>query len=154
MKKANKEAAAKALFFEGWTQTRIAEAIQVTETTLSKWAAAGNWREERAKKLSLEESNTSRVLYLLDYQLETMTAQVDQWRGGPVEKRKLIDKGEIDALSKLFSAIKGKDLVWTQYVEVTKQIMVFVSLRDNELSKLLIPHTDAFLMEKRENLTQ
>gem|GEM_PF-1814774 len=146
--KDDERVAARDLFMLGRDQQYVARVLKISETTMSKWAKEGNWREQRSQKFALEESRADRMLGLIDYQIEALQNLTDEHRSAG--KLKLLDKGEIDALSKLFSTIKGRDVTWSQYVNVTRELIEFLSSRDNELAKLVVEHTDAFLMHKRD----
>lgn len=149
MNKDDERAAAFDLFMLGRDQQNVARVLKISAATVSKWAKADNWREQRSRKFSLEESRADRVMGLIDYQIEALTHVIDNNRkaGGAL---KLLEKGEIDALSKLFATIKGKDVNWSQFVNVTRELIEFIAARDNELAKLIVEHTDAFLMHKRD----
>jgi predicted transcriptional regulator len=148
MTKDEQRSAAKDLFMLGRDQQVIARTLAVSQTTMTKWAKDGNWREERARKNGMHESISARILTLIDYQIEALEELTKDHRSSG--KLKLLDKGEIDALSKLFATIKGKDISWSQYVNVTKELIEFLSERDNELAKLVVEHTDYFLLHKRD----
>ncbi|TKT89480.1 hypothetical protein [Dyadobacter frigoris] len=149
MNKDEERSAAKDLFMLGRDQQYVARMLKISSATMSKWAKEGNWREERSTKFSLEESRADRMLGLIDYQIEALQATTERNRKEG-ETLKLLEKGDIDALSKLFATIKGKDLSWSQYVNVTRELIEYVSARDNDLAKLIVEHTDSFLMHKRE----
>jgi hypothetical protein len=171
MTKDEQRAAAKDLFMLGWDQQEIARAVNVSQTTMTKWATVGSWREERAKKYGMDETRSDRILNLIDYQIEVLenfskenranhAAFKDFLRTNPGDeptpqqiaegRLQLLDKGHIDALSKLFATIKGKDMPWSNYVNMTRELIEFLSNRDNALAKSLVEHTDAFLMHKRD----
>lgn len=158
MNKADQLAAAKDLFMSGWSQNRISQAIGITENTISKWVVSNGWRDERARKYNLEESNASRIMEIIDYQIEALSKIAEKRRnvlddvtGDPNKDHwKLLESGSIDALSKLFATIKGRDMAWTQYVDTMREFLEFLSLRDNELAKSLTSHSDAFLIAKRD----
>lgn len=151
MNKDDERVAARDLFMLGRDQQYVARVLKISQTSMSKWAKEGNWREQRSQKYSLEESRADRMLGLIDYQIEALQNLTEEHR--KTGKLKLLDKGEIDALSKLFATIKGKDVSWSQYVNVTRELIEFISTRDNELAKLIVEHTDAFLLHKRDLIT-
>lgn len=171
MTKDEQRTAAKDLFMLGWDQQEIARAVNVSQTTMTKWATTGSWREERAKKYGMDETRPDKILSLIDYQIEVLdhftkeslanhSAYKDFLRANPGQEAppelvaagrlQLLDKGHIDALSKLFATIKGKDMPWSNYVNMTRELIEFLSGRDNDLAKELVTHTDAFLMHKRD----
>ena len=151
MNKAEQRATAKDLFMLGWDQSKIANTVGVTPATMSKWATTDAWREERATKYSINDSISNSILELIDYQLTAMKNMVEGYK--QEGSKRLIDKGEVDALSKLFAGVKGKDMAWTHYVNVCKELADYVSAKDPELAKRLVELTDTFLMQKRETLT-
>lgn len=162
MNKAEQRAAAKELYLLGWEQGRIATTVDVSTATMSAWVNKEGWKGERAKKYSLEDSISNQVLDLIDYQLAAIRSGMEHMKrekeeleakeGKPLPLP-LIGKGEIDALSKLFASVKQKDIQWTHYVNVCKELADYVSSKDPEFAKALIDFTDAFLMKKRENLS-
>jgi predicted transcriptional regulator len=150
MNKTEQRAAAKELFFLGWDQNRIAATVDVTPATLSKWVTVDGWREERAKKYSIHDSISNSLLELIDYQLSAIKEKVKGYKDEG--SMKLLDKGEIDALSKLFAGVKQKDISWTHYVNVCRELANHVATKDPDFAKALIEFTDVFLMQKRESL--
>ena len=147
MNKYEQQAAAKELFFLGWTMQRIRTSLKLHENTLTKWCKDGNWREERARRYSIDESVSSQLLELIDYQLQALRKHLEAHKDDDTPK--LLDKGEIDALSKLFAAHKQKDIAWSQYVTITREIIQHIATKDAELSRQLVQYTDEFLIQKR-----
>lgn len=150
MKKIEQHEAAKELFFLGWDQSRIARTVGVTEQTISKWVNVSLWKEERAHKYSINDSISNQLLELIDYQLAAIRDKVKNYKESG--EMKLLDKGEIDALSKMFAGVKQKDIQWTHYVNVCRELSEYISTKDPDFAKALVDFTDAFLMVKRENL--
>lgn len=161
-----KQAAARILYNEGTQQKDIARILRVTEATVSKWAKDGAWREGRIANAIARESAEEGIWQLINYQIEQLTAITQDWKknagkavknpdgsdGGTYPRNKLIDKGDIDALQKMFAAVKGKQQTWTHYVSVTRELMEHLQATDSELAKRLIEHIDQFLNDKRTKL--
>ncbi len=157
MNKAEQRAAAKDLFMLGWDQGRIAATVQVTEATISNWVNKGDngasWKEQRAKKFRLEDSISTDVLELIDYQIRALRSRYLEFENTDANGQlPLISKGDIDALSKMFAAVKQKDVSWTHYVNVCRELAEYVATKDPEFAKALTEFTDAFLMNKREQI--
>lgn len=153
MNKAEQREAAKELFMLSYEQNKIARIVDVTDATISKWVNEGLWREERAKKFSLNDSISNQVLELIDYQLAAIRSKVEEWKSNTDGKPlPLIGKGEIDALSKMFSSVKQKDITWTHYVNVCRELADFVATKDPDFAKALMDFTDAFLMNKKDSI--
>lgn len=143
--------AGKALFMQNISNVEIARTLDVSETTVSNWVTKGGWREERANGLALKKTIQDTLLTLIDYQLEALSQITEENR--TAGKLKLLDKAEIDALSKMFAAIKGKEQTWANVVSTIREFSSFINEKDNDLAKALIPYADDFLMTKRDVMT-
>lgn len=64
----------------------------------------------------------------------------------------LIPKGEIDAVQKLFTTVKGKELDWSAMVQILRNFMSYLKETDVELAQELVPHVDGYINEKRRTL--
>lgn len=146
----DKEAAGLSMFNDGWTQEDIARVLRVHPTTVSRWSQNGNWRNRRIEAGMVRETAEESLWQLINYQLQTLGQMTEEWK--KQNANKLIDKGEIDALTKMFSAVKGKQQNWTHYVSVMREFMEELQNRDPRLAKQLIDHVDAFLNDTRQKL--
>lgn len=144
--------AARVLYFEGTPQKQISKIIGISETTISTWKKKGDWDEKLKKRNQLQETNADIVQELISYQLRALRARINNWEALEDEEPKLIGKGEIDALSKLYATIKKKDIEWTNYVQIMKEFMSWIQLKDLELAKSLIDYSNEFLNDKRADL--
>lgn len=155
--------AAKTLYFEGWEQTRIATTLKKTEQTISRWKRDGNWDRLRAEQNMQRETAEERVWRLINHQLhildkmstikkQTIDSVTEDTEGLATLSDALINKGDIDALQKLFTTVKGKQHTWTNYVSILREYMDYVQGRDLELAKALVDHVDEFLNQKRKEL--
>lgn len=145
-----KQAAARVLFNEGFTQKDIARIFRVTEATISRWSQDGDWREERIRNAMARETAEEGIWQLINYQIEVLSIKTKEWRD--TNDKRLIDKGDIDALQKMFAAVKGKQQTWTHYVAVTRDLMEHMSTANPELAKQLVEHVDTFLNDRRTRL--
>ena len=146
----DKKDAAWELYQNGYQQKQIAKVLAVSEHTVVKWKKEAEWDMRLASHKELFESNAQRVQKLISYQLRTLEKIINQWE--EEEKDKLIGKGEIDALSKLYATIKTKETTWGNYIKVCKELMEFLASSDLELSKKLADHIDTFLNQLRTDL--
>ena len=140
--------AAYILFQQGWSQGRIADAVKVTEKTVSNWKTKHNWDKKRTESAMSKESSEQKLWNLIAYQLDALERKKEEWIRD--EEYKLIDKGDIDALSKMYSAVKGKQHTWAQIVEIITELVDFCQSKNFKLTKELIQLTDEFLMLKKE----
>lgn len=114
--------------------------------------------------------NAARSLYLIDRDLEdiadTLEIDVDEvedwvkkrgWdqRKADGERGVLLplDKGEIDALAKMFAQVKGKELTFDIMVNLVREVVEFLNQKAPDLAKAVIPYTNDFLLAKKEVLT-
>lgn len=143
-----KQDAAKELFFSGFSQKKIAAIIEVSEQTISSWAKKNGWDQERAERFEKKESIENRVLKLIDYQLWVLEQKAEQARidGHPLA----IDKGEIDALSKLFASIKAKEIAFAQKVKLIADFTEFINTEDPAIAKRIIKYADQFIYKLKD----
>ena len=145
-----KQNAAKILFFQGWKQNHIAELLSVSEQTIGTWKRDGNWEKKRTEQSLQHESASERIWRLINHNLMVMERQVEE----ATEEGRFImtDKGDVDALYKLFHAVKGQQETWTHYIKVTKDFVTWLQERDIHLAKEVSVLADKFLNEKRKEL--
>lgn len=136
------------MFMAGISGQEIAATLGVSDTTVSSWVVKGEWREERAAGLSQKQTIEQNLLNLIDYQLEALNKQVKTNREG--NDVRPLDKSEVDALSKLFATVKGKELSFAQVVTVVREIVQYLTKADPALAKALVPHTNDYLATKRD----
>jgi len=156
MAKNDKTSAAQDLYNAGWEQNRIAIILELSEQTISNWKTKYSWEEKRATKNMSREVAEERVWKLINFQLKVLDLQVDDQEEKLKKKEitdlKPLDKGDVDALQKLWTTVKTKQLDWTVVVTNIKDLVAFIAERDNELAKALLNHSDDFLNYKRKNL--
>jgi transposase len=145
-----KKEAAWYLYKEGILQKDIARTLGITEQTVVSWKKQGDWEKKLHDHQELFESNAQRVQKLIAYQLRTLERMVQDWE--QEGSNRLIGKGEIDALSKLYATIKTKETTWTNYIRVCKELMEFVAGRNVGLAKQLTDQIDDFLNETRDSI--
>lgn len=142
--------AAEVLYRCGWSQRDISAVLKRTEKTISKWQKEGNWKEKKISSDLLEKNNTERILRLIDYQLAALERKTDLWLDEDPETTKLIDRGDLDGLQKLFTTIKSDQKKWSDYVTVCKEVLEYLETKDLALAQNLTDHINFFLDEKRK----
>jgi len=152
----DKKSAAQELYNAGWDQKKIASILELSEQTISSWKQKHRWEEKRATKNMAREVAEDRVWRLINYQLKVLDLQVDEkedaFAKSKSDKLTPLDKGDIDALQKLWTTVKTKQLDWSVLVNNSKDLVGFVSERDLDLAKKLLDHVDDYLNFKRKNL--
>lgn len=139
----DKEKAAKALYMEGATGLEISKLIDVSEQTISKWKKAGRWEEERRAAGTAGEHNEAIIRRLIAHQLRAIEAKIQSAEidGTTV----LLDKGHVDAVSKLYAAIKRTEISIADYYTILSRLIEFIAVEDMELAKHTTPIIRKFI---------
>ena len=95
----NKKALARALFMASMDQAEIAQRVNVSRNTISKWCAEGHWKEARAAKSVTRPELVNKLLLTIDQLIEQVRESDD-----PAMMAGLGDK-----LAKLSSVIEKLD---------------------------------------------
>lgn len=152
----DKKSAAQELFNAAWEQTKIASILELSEKTISDWKKKYRWEEKRAKKNMAQDVAEDHVWELINYQLQALKAKKDKFEeqltNKEIDALPALDKGDIDALQKLWTTVKNKQLDWSNLVHIIKDFVGFLSERDLKLSQDILNHTDDYLNFKRKNL--
>ena len=152
-----KKEAAEELFLKGLTGVEIARILDVSENSVSSWSTDGQWRMKRANLQAQKSGRMEMVSEIIDYQLQATRQRIETNRKNAADTSQPlqpIDKGEIDAISKLFATIKGKEITWAMYVDVIRELMTFISNKNHDVAKMVDPYSNEFLYNKREVLIQ
>ena len=158
-----KEAAAEILFKEGIEQKEIARILKLSENTISNYVKKNGWKKKRLnhsiRKNTAEEdaltslAHQSRIIRLISDKLAQSIEDIaEQDLSVDDLKAALIPKGEIDALQKLFTTIKGKELDWSAIVRILREFSVYLKDEELELAQAIVPHIDSYINLKRRSL--
>lgn len=144
----DKRRAGKDLYLAGFTQTHISKLFRVTEKTISKWAIEDDWQGKLIQMELFKDDSLMLVRELILYQLRVLKKRKDAWL--EEDEPKLIERGDIDAIQKLFTTIRGDEKKWSDYVTVIKELTNWIADDDLELAQTLTQKFDRFLNEKRK----
>lgn len=154
-----KKEAAKVLFDLRIPQKEIAAVLHTTEKSVSNWATKGNWEEKRAENGLQRETAEEKVWRIINFNLTIldMIREKQLVKLSPdlsIEEltKMLTDRGDIDALQKLFTTIKGKELQWTAIVKIVREVTEYLEGHQIELAKKMVPVLQSYLNEKRQHL--
>ncbi|MGE0635997.1 MAG: hypothetical protein AB7G44_03410 [Bacteroidia bacterium] len=145
----NKQAAARDLFNLEWEQKDIAKVLKTTEKTISEWKKKGDWDKKRTEAAIHLATSEEALWELISYQLAVLKRKKDEWLKDEPDSTKLIDKGDIDALQKMFSVVKKEQQTWTTYVTVLREFMDKLQSVDSNLAKKLVEPVDNFLNDMK-----
>lgn len=128
----DKQEAALELYLKDWSQARIAQAVNVTESTIVRWKKKDKWDKVKVQKSVLTQSSTDSVWKLIHYQTKALNRKVEEYEKAAEqgEGYQLIDRGNLDALQKLFSIVKKKDVAWIDTIEIATELLEFIQAKD------------------------
>jgi len=155
----NKKAAAELLFKEGYEQKDIAKILKLSEATISKYVTQGGLRKKRLDHSIKRQTSEENALSALAHQTtvirmisEKLTEQLSPELSTEELGKLLIPKGEIDAVQKLFTTVKGKELDWSAIVRILREFSVWLKEENLVLAQNIIEPIDKYLNEKRKSL--
>ncbi|VEH16649.1 terminase gpP N-terminus-related DNA-binding protein [Segatella oris] len=145
-----KKSLARSLYLSGMEQNEIAEKVEVSRITISRWVNSEGWKEARAAKNISRPELVNKLLLTIDGMIENVNKSND-----PTLVGSLADK-----LSKLSSTIEKLD----KKANVIDAIEVFMAfnrwIQDQasydpeitpELIKAINKYQNKFLMERMQN---
>lgn len=151
--------AAYILIKNGMSQKEAARILRKSENTVSGWAKKGKWNDKIVEESLFRETSEEKVRKLINFQLKVIEMIADKHSTSLNDKltveelqKLLIGRGDIDALQKLFTTIKGKEMEWSQIVKVVRDLTEYVEAQDLELAKEITPLANEFLNEMRKNI--
>lgn len=144
---------------EGYTVDEICKLLRRSQKTIYMWQKKYNWnakclREDLFKQTAEEDVQEliSHNLKILKMIAEKKNSVLKKRGGNSVDdlQSSLISRGDIDALQKLFSTIKGKELTWSTMVKILREFMEHLEAENLELAKKVLPYSNEFLNVKRK----
>lgn len=154
-----KKAAVELLFKEGYEQKEIAKLVKLSEATISKYVTQGSLRKKRLDHSIKRQTSEENALSALTHQT-TVIRMISEKLGEQITEnmtaeelgKLLIPKGEIDAVQKLFTTVKGKELDWSAIVKILREFSQWLKEEDLQLAQDIIEPIDKYLNEKRKSL--
>jgi hypothetical protein len=155
----DKHAAIRTLFNAGWEQKDIARILKLTEVTVSKHVQKGDMRKKRIEFSINRTTSEENALVALAHQTRVIRMMGERLGENLTEdssiddlKAALIPRGDIDAVQKLFTTVKGKELDWSAMVQILRNFMGYLKEEDVQVAQDLVPHIDNYINERRKTL--
>lgn len=141
--KRNAKETAKQLFLDGkMTSKEIAEIVQVSERTLSKWVSDGKWREDRVNRSVTPKEMEADVIQII-------SALIEERKNCDDPKRRVSIADEISKYNKLMDTLKKEHRIALHvYVNVLDELLSFSSTRYPKATPSMIEIQKAFLDHK------
>jgi hypothetical protein len=139
------------LFKEGVSQTEIARIFRRTVQTISKWKKEDDWDGKQAHEALATRTVQDDANELLMYQIETLKKLKNRLMEKEAEDGtpRLIGKGDIDGIRDLYNITRSKDVEWTTYVKVIRELTAFLKEQNFEFAQQSVASFDDFLNFKR-----
>lgn len=151
-----KNTAIDVLFSEGWEQKDIAKTLKISEKTVSLYVTKNGLRKSRVLQSLARKTSEENALIALEHQSTIIRLIAEKLRSEMSDhptmeqlKAALIPKGEIDALQKLFTTIKGKELEWSAIVKIIREFTSWLKEADMKIAQGVVDHADDYINEKR-----
>ena len=152
----NKQAAITELYNAGWEQKDIARVLKLSEVSISRAVTRHDLKRKRAMQNVARRTSEENALTALEHQTTIIRLITDKLKSDLPENPEmkdlqaaLIPKGEIDAVQKLFTTIKTKELEWSAVVRIIREFTLFLKDHDMKLAQDVVDHADVYLNEKR-----
>lgn len=148
----NDKEVAYCLFKDGVPQNEIARYFGKTEQTVTKWKKEGCW-EQRATEEELSARTAQEDAgELLRYQLRTLKRIKEQYEDDEKEGKapRLLSKGDLDGIRDLFNVTRLKEIEWTTYVRIVREINKFLKEENLPVAQQVADQLDDFLNLKRK----
>lgn len=142
----------------GASHTEIAKILAVANNTVTAWSQKYDWEDKLIKEQLFQESSLETVRSLISHNLAVLDAIKERMLGkydlatAPVEdlKKMLTDRGDVDALNKLYVNIRGKEISWEQIVKTIREFLEYLEAEKFSLAQQVTPYSQAFLDTKRK----
>jgi len=142
--------AAKILFMGGANNKHIAKLLGRTEKTIASWRKQDGWDNQRATSMLRDQTAKETVTELIAYQLDALKKIKDSYiqDGGT----QLIARGDIDALQKLFTTVRDKEMEWSHIIKIMREFAEWLKIEDLTAAQEVVVHVDKYLNYKRKSM--
>lgn len=141
----------------GFKQKEVARLLGRSENIISTWAKKENWRDKITEDNLFQETSEEKVRKLISFQLKVIEKIAEKREATLSEtndieelQNLLISPGNIDALQKLFTTIKSKEIEWAQMVKIVRDLTEYVEVHNQDLARELSVIANDFLNERRK----
>lgn len=143
----NKKALGRSLFLSGMELSEIADRINVSRQTVSKWCAAAGWKEARAAKNITRPELVNKLLLTIDNLIESVNQSDDPALIGSLADKLSKLSATIEKLDKKANVIDAVEvfMAFNRWLQYNAQ---FDPELTPELIKAINKYQNKFLMEK------
>ena len=154
-----KHVAAFSLRKEGASYTEISKVLKVHANTVTRWAEKYRWEDKIMEQQQFQDSSLEYVRGLIHHNLKVLDAIKERMLNehdietASVEdlKKMLTNKGDVDALNKLYVNIRGKEMTWDMIVRIMNEWIQYMEHEDYAMAQKLADYVNDFLDQKRRS---
>jgi hypothetical protein len=148
-------------YCQGLSQKQISKVVGKSEQAVGTWKKKYNWEERRQKRLISRDNAEEGVWQLFNYNVRLLlkiAAKQEELIASKKEltvkelQSMLTSKGDVDALQKLHTTIKGKPNTWNDAITIAQELLEYFHEHHFEAAKLLAPIMDEWLNHKRQSI--
>ena len=137
---------------EGFAKHKIASYVGVTPATISAWSEADNWDDHETDVKFFERTSKKEIYKLITRSFEVFNHQINEQRKEGIYKHP--ERGDVDALIKLFSSIKAKELSFIESVKLIIDYNEYIAKEDDIMGKRMPKFSDGFIAELRAKISK
>lgn len=153
----DRESAAYKLYRQGTKKGELARIFKVNNDTITSWAKKGKWDEKLEKDNLFQETASDQVKSLITYNLTILNKIKDKKLAvlkddATIEELEnaLTSRGDVDALQKLFTTIKGKELPWETTTKAVRSFMEYLDGENPKIAQKVVEYAHDFIDTKRK----
>lgn len=147
---------------QGLDQKEVAQKLDVSEQSISKWAKEGRWKEEREARqhcASVDIDNTKRLLSLMAKQRLNLEKLIqDAVAGGNAEEEARLRKqasalsDEMSKINKTLISLGGKNYTLGVFIDIMDEIFNSLRIHDEGLWEKTIDFQSQLIRKKTNEL--
>jgi hypothetical protein len=140
--------AARTLYMTGaFTLLELAAMFGVSETSMGKWKQEGEWERKRIEFNLNSQTSAANIRNIV---LHTSTVLAKRAEDLAAEG-KVIDKGELDGLYKMFISVRHDEISLDQFVKICTQILKYIEIQNLSLAKQVAPIVNELIAQKSKS---
>ncbi len=140
------------LYKERVPQTEIARILGKSEQTITKWKISEKWDVILTETALSEQTIQDKASKLLRYQLDQLEKIMDSREESQLTpEERMFNKGQIDGIRDLYNITKSKEVEWSVYIRVIRELNKFLKDANLALAQQAGDYFNDFLNAKRKS---
>jgi hypothetical protein len=144
---------------KGTPYKTIAEILKVSPQTVTNWSNKYKWKDKIEDENLFRETSQEQVQTLISHNLRVLNLiarkqaeALDESASIDDLQKSLTNKGDVDALQKLFTTIKGKELEWDKIIKVVREFTEYCEHQNASFITEMAGYASSYLNDKRREL--